>query len=129
MICFTPKSRFSVHVAVVRYPCANTPISCTTPTLTRAEDLQWRTHFNAGVYHAVSNERTKRMYADWLEAYKCKKGRREQHALTIVLHNTFRSVRTRILYCFLFAHERTCAPSATSSSFALSAVRMHLWVR
>ncbi|KNC87734.1 hypothetical protein SARC_00168 [Sphaeroforma arctica JP610] len=54
------------------------------------KDLQSRTHFNAGVYYALSNERTKLMYRKWLEAYSCQKGRREQHALTLVLHNTHR---------------------------------------
>eukprot|EP00124_Ichthyophonus_hoferi_P004651 Ihof_evm1s539 gene=Ihof_evmTU1s539 len=54
------------------------------------EDLQARTHFNAGVYFAHSTPLLRELYTRWLEAYQCKKGRREQHALTIVLHNTYR---------------------------------------
>eukprot|EP00123_Amoebidium_parasiticum_P009538 comp19540_c0_seq1/m.22882 comp19540_c0_seq1/g.22882 ORF comp19540_c0_seq1/g.22882 comp19540_c0_seq1/m.22882 type:complete len:600 (-) comp19540_c0_seq1:1017-2816(-) len=54
------------------------------------EDLQSRTHFNAGVYFARSTPKLQGLYGRWLDAYTCRKGRREQHALTIVLHNTFR---------------------------------------
>jgi hypothetical protein len=41
----------------------------------------------------ASNERSKSLYSKWLKAYACKKGRREQHALTLALHNTFRCAR------------------------------------
>eukprot|EP00127_Corallochytrium_limacisporum_P005801 Clim_evm19s211 gene=Clim_evmTU19s211 len=53
-------------------------------------DLWANVATNAGVYFALSNHRTRRLYHAWLDAYECDEARREQLALQIAYHNLIR---------------------------------------